>query len=177
MKYLFFFVALFCLVNCQEKQEEKDAGKRFFNADKLDELNINNLTGFFGTEELRTYASPFKNCYGYVDGIGYENSLRYENNGMGIFVTVFESQEKALECMQNRINSVACVIEKGVTNEIDGIWWFTDCFPNAVFKNQWNTIIEVYRSDPDFENIKSVLLSEVNEVAGMVDKLSNVIEE
>ncbi len=172
MKQIIFFTALLFFIGCQEKQEEKDVENRFFSTEKLEELNINKLTEFFGAEELRTYASPFNHCYGYVDGIGYENSMRNENNGKGIFVSVFESQEKALECMQDRINTVTCTIEKGVTNEVDSIWWFSDCFSKAVFKNQWNTIIEVYRSDTDFE----ILYSTVNEVARKIDAQSRVIE-
>ena len=76
MKYLFFFSALFFLIGCKEEQEEQDAANRFFSADKLNELNIDSLTEFFGAEELRIYASPFKNRSGYVNGVGYENSVK-----------------------------------------------------------------------------------------------------
>jgi hypothetical protein len=168
MKHLILFSALFFLICCQEKQEEKDIENRFFSASKLDELNIDKLTEFFGAEELRTYVSPFKYYSGYVDGIGYENIMREENNGKGIFVSVFESQEKALECMQIRINTVSGIIERGVTSKVDGIWWFSDNSLKTVFKNQWNTMIEVYCFAPDFE----ILYSTINEVSRKIDDLS-----
>lgn len=162
MKHIFLFITLFFLINCQEKNTEKN----FFNADKLDELNIDNLTNFFGTEELSTFASPFKNFSGYVDGIGYENSEK------GIFISVFESKEKAIECMQDRINTVSCIIEEGKTDLLEQPWWYSDCFGTTIFKNQWNTIIEVNSSNDSFEEKQDLLISTTNELIIRVKDLA-----
>ncbi len=162
MKNLLIFIALISIFSCQKQETDKD----FFSGDNLDKLNIDNLSVFFGTEELSTYASPFAGRTGYVDGIGYKNSEG------GIFVSVFESEEKAIERMQDRINTVSCIIDKGTSSEIEDLWWYTDCAPNAIFKNQWNTIIEVYSTNPSFEEIQNLLINTVNEVTERVKDLS-----
>ena len=160
MKHVFFFIALFALISCQEKIPEKS----FFSAEKLDELKLDDFPEFYGTGELSNYASPFNNFYGYVDGIGYENSEK------GIFVSVFESKDKAVECMESRIRTVACIIEIGTSDAVEGTWWFTDCIPNGVFVNKWNTIIEVRYYHNNFKEIEDVLYNTANEIAERVDK-------
>jgi hypothetical protein len=162
MKHLFFCIVLVSLISCQEKDSEKS----YFNASKLDKLNLENLSEFYGTKELSTYYSPFKNFYGYVNGIGYENSEK------GIFVTVFESQEKAIECMQDRIRTVSCVIENGTTDVLEHPWWYSDCLSKNIFKNQGNTIIEVNSSHDNFEEIQDLLINTINEVTARVKDLS-----
>lgn len=158
MKHLFLFIALVALISCQEKNLEK----RFFNVNKLDELHLNNLSDFYGAEELSAYSSPFKNFSGYIDGIGYENSEG------GIFVSVFETQEKAIECMQDRIRTVSCAIEIGTTAALEQPWWYSDCFPKAIFKNQWNTIIEVNSSHDSYEEIQNLFTNTIIEVSTRV---------
>jgi hypothetical protein len=166
MKRLFFFIALSFLISCQEKDNEK----RFFNTDKLDELELDNLIEFYGAGILSNYASPFKGYYGYIDGIGYENEEKR------IFVSVFESQGEALESMENRIKNVACIIEKGTSDAVDDTWWFTECIPNIVFVNKFNTIIEVGYYHDNFNQIDDILYNTANEISKRVDELSIIME-
>jgi hypothetical protein len=165
MKHLFFAVVVCALISCQEKNAEN----LFFKADKIEELNLDNLFEFYETEKLTTYASPFKNFVGYVGGIGYENSEK------GIFVSVFESEDKAKECMEDRIRTVSCIIKIGTSEILEHPWWFSDCGARkSVYKNQWNTIIEIsYSSSESFEKIQDLLINTTKEVAKRVNDLSD----
>jgi hypothetical protein len=173
MKYFIFLLFIYFLINCK-KEQTKFTEKTYFSADKLGALKINNLTDFLGTEELHSYASPFKGTYGYIDGVGYSTCDTCEKRGRVILVSVFESQEKALESMRNRIMTVACSIERGDTKELEGVWWsgIGHCLPSIVFKSQFNTIIEVYSVDPDIEKVKPELFKAIKEVSERINNLS-----
>ena len=86
----------------------------------------------------------FKNSLGFIECIRLSGGEKY------IGVSVFESQNLAIDALQARISSVACVIEEGTTEEIKDTWWFGDCIPDIVFVNKLNTIIEVGSYSPEF---------------------------
>lgn len=166
MKNLLIVFILLCLTNCENKKLDINNNEKYFEKNRLSELSLDNISGFWENDTLSHFVNDFNNYVGYLDGIGLKD------NEKGISVAVFESKEKAINCMESKINSVACIIEKGNSVEIEGIWWFSDCIPKAVFKNQWNTIIEVYYYHKDFEDIKPVLFNTANEISKRVDNLS-----
>ena len=163
MKHLIFIVALISFVACREQDIEKS----FFNAEKLDELHIENLSGFFGSGDPVTYPGPFNSYSAYVDGLGYENDGRH------IFVSVFESKDKALEAMERRISTVSCIIETGAGEDLEYPWWYGDGCGNAIFKNQLNTIIEVSIAQGSFEERKELMVQTTKEI---IDRMMDLSE-
>jgi hypothetical protein len=107
----------------------------------------------------------FNFCQTYIDGVGFENKHQ------GICITVFESKEKALECMEGRIKTVACVIEKGSSEFMSEIWWYSDCLPKMVFINQHNTIIEVNYKHRNYKEVEPILVRVASDIANTIDRL------
>ncbi len=162
MKHLIFIVALMSFVACREKDIEKS----FFNAARLDELHIENLSDFFGSGDPVTDSGPFNSYSAYGDGLGYEN------DGKHIFVSVFESKDKALEAMERRISTVSCIIETGTGDDLEHPWWYSDCVAIFIFKNQLNTIIEVRIAQGSFEERKDLMVQTTKEIIDRIMDLS-----
>ena len=51
-------------------------------------------------------------------------------------------------------------------------WWMTDCIPNAIFLNQWNTIIETSYYNENFNEVKTFLTQSISVLANRIDRLS-----
>jgi hypothetical protein len=148
--------------------ENENNQNKYFNPNDIPKIGLENMNDFWENDTIRRSSDGMlDNCSGYLDGISH----RGEDRGNGI--SVFESGQMARDAMEFRIADVACVIENGTTNEIEGEWWITDCIPNGVFVKQWNTIIEVYYYESDFESIENLLYTTANEIARRVDNLSD----
>lgn len=163
MKPLFYLLVLTILFSC-EKDNMHD---KYFNSNDISKIELESIDDFWENDTIKNSSDGmFDNYSGYVDGIAHRGEVK------GVGISVFDTGQIALDAMQSRIATVACVIKNGTTNEIEGDWWFSDCIPNIVFVKQWNTIIEVYYYDNDFESIKNILYRTANEIASRVDNLS-----
>ena len=111
--------------------------------------------------------ASFESDSGFIDGI------EVSSEGKGIRVSVFDTKEIALNALENRNKFVVCIFQPGTTDEISGEWWFSDCIPNIVSIIKWNTIIEVYYGNCEFDEIKNILYNTGNEIAERVHNLSD----
>jgi len=101
----------------------------------------------------------------FEDYVGFIDGVRYEGDKNIIGVSVFKSQANAIKAMELLRNYVALIIIEGEKHQlISGKWWFTQNPANAVFLNQWNTIIEVAYYYPAYDEIPNIL-NEVQEYA------------
>lgn len=142
--------------------------EKFFKPQQLTLLSLEEVNHFWDDDSIKYSSNPFVSCSAYLEGVELIGNKR------GIGVAVFESQAKAINCMEGRINTVATVIRPGISNEIlKGKWWFGDGIPNAVFVNQCNVIIEVAYYYPAYEEVENVLIETAAEISRRVDRLSN----
>lgn len=164
MKKAFLILVLIGLFSCEDDSEQ------FFNAENLNNLNLASIDGFWeaGSEiDTSDYmTATFNNDSGFID------CMRLSFEGRYIGVSVFESQSIAINAMQARIGTVACVIEEGSTDAIKGTWWFSDCVSKYVFVSKFNTIIEIGIYSSDSESEDDVLYRTANEIAFRVQQQS-----
>jgi hypothetical protein len=164
MKRLFIFLFLLGLIACE------DDHIRIFNSKVLTDLDLAYIDSFWdeGIDIDTTYSMgiTFKNSPGFIECIRLSGGEKY------VGVSVFESQNLAINAFQARISSVACIIEEGTTDVIKDKWWFGDCIPNIVFVSKLNTIIEVGIYNPDFNIVADTLYWAANEIASRVLNLS-----
>jgi len=166
-KILLLFIFFLSLINC-EKDSSVNTKEKFFDPQKLPLLSLEDVVNFWDNDSLEYCSNYFEDYSGYQDGL----NLRCDEKG--ISVVVFVSQAKAIEAMERLINTVAFIIQPGTPNEIlKGKWWFGDGIPNAVFVNQWNTIVEVYCYHTDYEEVETLLMETAAEIARRIDSLSN----
>ena len=101
-------------------------------------------------------------------------AIRYSSNNKIIGVSVFKNRSDAISAMEERINTVACVILDGDSLLFNNKkWWKSDCIPDMIFLNQCNTIIEVGCYSENYQEIETFLIQSVNELANRVFKLSH----
>lgn len=145
-------------------------GQKIFNANNLNALDLACIDGFWvvGAEiDTSDYITAhFNNHPEFIDCLRFSSGVKY------VGISVFESQSSAINAMQARIETVACVIEEGTTDEIKDTWWFTECIPNGVFVNKLNTIIEAGIYSTDFNSVKDTLYRTVNQIASRVFEYS-----
>ena len=147
-----------------EKDSKHD---KYFNPNDISKIELESIDDFWKDDAIQNSSDGmFDICSGYIDGVAHRGEVR------GVGISVFETGQMALDAMEFRIENVATVIENGTTNEIEGVWWFGVGIPNIVFVKQWNTIIEVYYYESDFESIENLLYTTANEIARRVDNLS-----
>ena len=85
-------------------------------------------------------------------------------------------KETAINAFESRIQNVACVIlPYEQAGNIQGKWWYSDCIPNIVFVNRWNTIIEVFYYYTSYEEVEAILYDTAKEIMHRVDNLSTEI--
>ena len=163
MKRIFFILALVSLIACE------DDGVKKFNAESIQDLDLANIDGFWdaGIDIDTSYfmGSLFESDTGFIDGI------RLSGGEKSVSVSVFKTQEIAINAMQALIGDVACVIEEGTTDEIKDTWWFSDCIPDIVAVSKLNTIIRVSIYSRDFNTMKDTLYSTANEISFRVQQL------
>ena len=135
-------------------------------------LELEDVGNFWSGDSIKHISDYICSCF--ENHPGFINGARYNGVNKNIGVSVFNSQTAAIEAMDGRINTVACVIQSGVNNDIlKGKWWFSDCIPNIIFVSQWNTIVEVNCYFSDYEQVKTLLIETAAEIAKRVDLLSN----
>lgn len=164
MKKLLIFLFLLGLFACE------DNNTKIFNAESLFDLNLASIDGFWeaGIDIDTSYfmGSIFENFTGFIDGI------RLSGGEKSVGVSVFGTQEIAINAIQALIGDVACIIEEGTSDEIKDTWWFSDCIPDIVFVSKLNTIIQVSIYSLDFSAVEDTLYQTANEISSRVFKLS-----
>ena len=159
MKKAVLLLTLISLISCEKEKEKTDA---FFNPENLESLELANIDGFW--EDI----SSIDTSYGGAGGVifdrfpGFLQGIGLNAEKKSIWVTVFSSRDTAVMAMEHRIEVVSSVILEGTSNEINGTWWYAKSPGTVVFKNQWNTIIEVMNSQANNDSIKDIVYRTVN---------------
>ncbi len=163
---IFCAIPMFCIKN---KNPIKPIVK-YFDAEKLESLNLDNVNSFWVDDSIKSISeynnALFENYPGFIKGI------RYSGDKKDINVSVFSTQKVAIDAMEALIKNVACIIHKDTSKSLEDLYWYTDCIPNVVFTNKWNTIIEVGYYYQKFEEIKELLYNTAIEISKRVDDLS-----
>jgi hypothetical protein len=166
MRKIIILFILTCLSGC----EKDNQNIKFFHPEDIPLLDLASLPDFWSDiSNLDTsyyMGAIFESDSGFLDGI------RISGEEQGVCVSVFKTDTIAINAMERRIDDVACLFETGTTDEIETKWWFSDCIPNIISINQWNTIIEVYYYHNDFEAVRNILIDTGKEIAGRIDNLS-----
>lgn len=150
-------------IGCEnDKQNEK-----FFNIESIDLLNLESIEGFW--EEDSEIDTSYYMGAGFESDSGFIDGIRLYSEDRGIRISVFRMRSIAINAMEMRIGTVACVIEEGTSEVVNGTWWYSKCIPHMVFVSQWNTIIEVYYYHTEFESVEGILYNTANEIASRVD--------
>lgn len=162
MKKILIILVLAGLIACEDDSIE------FFNAESLNDLNLASIDGFWEAgSEINTsdyITAHFNSHSGFIDGIRLSSEGRY------VGVSVFDSQTIAINAMQARIGDVACVIEEGSTDAINGKWWFSNCVSQYVFVSKINTIIEIGLHSSDSDSVYDILYKTANEIAFRIEQ-------
>jgi hypothetical protein len=164
MKIVILLLITICISSCESHIPVDINPKSFFDPKNLPKLSLENVSDFWVKDSLKTYNSYFDFFPGYLADKGLENKIQ------GINVAVFESKEIALESMKIRIEIVAGIIKIGNIDDSTEIWWYGE---DVVFRNQYNTIIEVFYYHSNFNEIKPLLLSVTRDVANNIVNLSD----
>ena len=169
MRKLLIVISFLSFINCEKNPSSHN--EKFFDPQKLPLLSLAEVNHFWQDDSIK-YTSNF------IDGIfndysGFLGGVRYSGDKNIIGVSAFKSQANAIEAMDLRRNNVAAIILEGGKHElISGKWWFAKSPSNAVFVNQWNTIIEVAYYYPAYEELENILIETAAEIARRIDALS-----
>ncbi|UCH15031.1 MAG: hypothetical protein JSV22_03465, partial [Bacteroidales bacterium] len=166
-------LVVFILLSC-EKKDDSIVKEKYFDPQNIDSLALTSIDGFWDTTDTNINISVSHLFAGYDSNL--IAGRRYSGNEKGIVVSVFSTEEKAINAFELRIENVACVILTYEQAEnIQGKWWYSECIPNIVFVNRWNTIIEVFRYHVDYEEVENVLYDTAKEIMKRIDSLSTEI--
>lgn len=169
MKKLLMIIVILSFISCDEDELHH---KKIFNPADLSKLSLNNIDNFWINDSIKHVSDFIDGIFNthaeFIDGISYSGSKKM------IAVSVFNSQDGAIEAMKERINNVAMMIVTGEDHALfSEQWWYGDGISSAVFVNQWNTIIETVHFHSDYEQVKTVLINTAAEIAKRIDSLSN----
>jgi hypothetical protein len=162
---ILFSALLFC--SCEKESNW------YFDAANLSRLNLLDVEQFWQDDEQVDTSFSKAMLLGYSQG--YIKGIALLGEAKSIKVSVFESKQLAVNAMESQIATVACIITEGTTDQIDSKWWYTECIPNIVFTNRWNTLIAVSYGAGNFEEVEDILFSISNEIINRVDNLSTEI--
>ncbi|MBN2103567.1 hypothetical protein JW835_05945 [bacterium] len=171
LQKLIFLLMVSFFISCIRDKNPTDTIIKYFDLALLDQLDIENLSGFWASDTLITKIDS--DCSTAVNSQASVICVRYKCNNKHIGISVFPTQDAAISAMESIIDDVSCVIQKDTTSYLPDLYWFSDCIPNMVFTNKWNTIIEVGYYHQDFEEIKAVLYDTAFEIANRIDQLSD----
>jgi hypothetical protein len=171
MKKLFIFLFLVSIISCNDKSTSVKDEEKIFDVQNISKLELDNFDFFWEGEEIKDIENSKTGIFSTIDN--FLESLRYNSQNKMIEISVFKSKNDAILGMETRRNNVACLIEEGDSNLFsNNKWWKSDCIPDMIFLNQWNTIIEVGCYNENYQEIETFLIQSVKELASRVDKLS-----
>jgi hypothetical protein len=174
------FTIICCLliitsISC-EKKNDTITKEKYFDPKDIELLSLKNIEGFWDDTDTNIKVSEV-NGFFFISDTCFIEGYRYNGNEKGLIISVFETKEIAIAAMEYRIQNVACLILPGEQNgNFEEVWWYSDCIPNCVFVNLWNTIIEVYYYDISFEEVEDILYDTAEEIIQRVDNLSKEID-
>lgn len=172
MKQIAIILILVCIGCSKEKQEKQD---KYFDPKDLNSLKLETIIDFWGEVGIKD-TSYYMGMH-FEDYPGFIKGVRLVGVDRAVWISLFDSQDNAVSAMEARQADIACVIQNGNSDSVNGKWWYSRCTgTNIVFVNQWNAIVEIDYNYADFEGIKNVLYDTANEIAERVDKLSSVVE-
>jgi hypothetical protein len=177
--------------------------KKYFQPDRLSILSLDNICDFWKDDTIKSVEHPLHGIWssnpGFLDGYRY-----FSNKGKILAVSVFKTQEIAIDAMEERIKNVSAIIFPGdsygdwdkETYEAfrdqywsadtqkrlkDRWWWSIYIFGNAqrgIYLNKWNTIIEAGNLNDDLSDSSRILLEDAAiKIANRVEALSNDFPE
>lgn len=170
MKKLFIIIFFLSFLNCGKNPSSNK--EKFFDSQKLPLLSLEEVNHFWQDDSIKHISNFIDGSFN--DHSGFLGGISYLGEHKGVAVSVFKSQADAIDAMELRRNNVAAIIEPGNSTEVlKEKWWFSENIPNIVFFNQWNTIAEVYYYQPDYEEVKTILMETAAEIARRIDSLSD----
>jgi hypothetical protein len=172
MKKYLFLMAIVSLIACN-KNDDNVKEDKYFDAENLYQLDLASIEDYWidgVTIDTSFYmGANFEIHPGFIGGIRL-----FAGNGKAIWISVFETEEDAMNAMENRRNNVACIIQTGDSDAFEKPWWFAECMDYALFVNQYNTIVEIdFSSNAPVELIKQILQEVAEEIILRIDLLSN----
>ncbi|MFZ5517615.1 MAG: hypothetical protein ACOY90_13290 [Candidatus Zhuqueibacterota bacterium] len=164
-------IIITCLAFFNCEKEPSAHNEEFFDPQKLPLLSLTEVGNFWGDDSLK-HTSDFIDSY-FNDYSEFLEGVQYSGDKNNIAVSVFKSQVDAIEAMELRKNNIATVVVEGEKHDlIKGKWWLAKSPANAVFLNQWNTIIETAYYYPAYEEVPNILIETAAEIASRIDSLS-----
>jgi len=169
MRKLFIIISFLSFLNCEK--EPSSHSEKFFDPQKLPLLLLTEVNTFWQDDSVK-HTSNFIDSY-FNDHHAFLGGVQYSGDKNTIAVSVFKTQADAIQAMELRRNNVAAIINEGGKHElISGKWWLAKSPSNAVFVNQWNTIIETAYYYPAYEAVPNILIETVAAIGRRVDSLS-----
>ena len=170
MKERLILLFLITIIGCGKHTTTSNSVEEYFDPQKIRQLSIE-TDAFWQGEEI-TSISDFVTG-NFNDHPDFLAGKRYSSENKVIGISVFNNKESAINAMEGRRNTVACVILLGESNDlIKSKWWYSDCIPNGIFINQKNTIIELGYYYPDYSEIEDFLMQSAAFLADKVESLS-----
>ena len=172
MKLLYFLIIGLAFFSCHKSAQvpTPEPVQKHFNPADLLNLNLDIVPDFWEQTDSLKFSELY---FPYYTNKNENNAgLRVSDKKFKLIgVAVFESKEKAIWGMGERINNVAVRIREGIPNSaFPGKWWYSD--GSAIFVNQWNTIVEITILGLNYQDVKEKLTKTGVEIAKRVDKLS-----
>lgn len=206
MKRQFIFVVLVFLLipfsNCERDFSPLEPHEKFFHPKNLSKLSMDHLENFWTSDTIRIsdYVSgDYEEYPGYLSGIRYS-----VKKGNVLSVSVFKTQQIAIEAMNNHIKVVSALLfpgdsygdwdeetyewfrdqfwSKDTQKRIKDKWWWGVYIGMGVQQryisiNKWNTIIHAGNYHDDFSDSARVHIEDAAiEIARRVEALSEVIK-
>jgi len=171
-KNLFIIIAIAFLsfINCEKDGSPLNEEDKLFDHQKLSLLSLENIGDFWQDDSIQIISS---NQNDFKEHQGYLKSIKLSSTKKSIAVSVFQSQNIAIEAMETLQKETANIITGKEHELISGKWWYIywSSF-YAIFINQWNTIIEVSYNHKSDEEVKDYIIKIALEIATRIDKLA-----
>ena len=165
-------ISILFLTFCSKNKNPIEPTQKYFEPTKLELLNLEELDSFWLADSTIEIHESNSALFRKFDG--FKKSIMYSGDLKGIKVSVFATQNIAVQAMDSLINNVVCIIIKDTSETFKDLAWYSACIPNLVFTNKWNTIIETSYYHPDFDAIKGDLYNCAFEVSRRIDSLSAI---
>ena len=134
-----------------------------FNIKNLDKLKLEDFKGFWN--ENSTLESENSAYTMFESHPGFLNNYRIsDENNRSVELSFFKTKTDAVEAMENKIESVAAVINQGTSTALPGIWWYSESPANVVFVSRWNVLLEIHINNSEDKPAQNAMYNTANEV-------------